>query len=1041
MDAPEEDYDIKLQKISGDLIAEFDKKLPSFLRKPKPNPSQNVETAATSVIRTRVKTREMHALMAGLLDPFQEVPQLLDPYLPKWLPQLGDAFLEYYSSSGYARRQRRELEGGGEGTKSLSKLLTPLPAAVCKILYTFCKIRGEKVVVRFLSNETRFLELLLGVLEEAERRDTGETAKGWGWEWEERYVVLLWLSQMMFVPFDLATISSTTFETGTVLGEEDDGEEGNGLAKIPGFVWPNGGRQPGIAVRILPVTIKYLSSAGKERDAAKALLVRIAMRRDMQELGVLDALVKWAVDALRPGTDGDGGQQRTPYHYIGVLSFLAGILTSSADTSDMDEYLSMVFRAVHGAASEADERQTSSAVSSALARKAVIKVIRAVAVLALRNPNPDDASIELVETTIGFLLENLADNDTPVRLAASKALSVITLKLDPEMASQVIDAVHELLHKNVLWKKNPNDPSAPRTRDLNAVNPLEWHGLMLTLSHLVYRRSPPAENLSNIIQALITGLAFERRNPSGGSIGANVRDAACFGIWALARRYTTKELLAVQTPASLVPKYNATDASVLQLLATELIVAATLDPSGNIRRGSSAALQELIGRHPDTVEKGIWVVQTVDYHAVALRSRALREVALNATKLSAQYGEAILSALLGWRGVGDVDAASRRAAGTSYGTITAELTTGASDPVEWLTASVQEVLERIKALQTRQVEELHGLMLSFGAVLDSLPRITSDKDQSTLNNLVGTSLAGLEHILESCNTKTYRRPELVAEAASCLVISAFPLLQVATLAARHEIRDRCTVTLLTGRELLDKPGENISRLGAALDPSPTCLVRLTGLLKSYLHTCLLRPEEEVIAPASEAGLVLLIFSSKIERERIIREWADVVRQRQSGRFGTAGGFFSALVLSYSVLTTLDLPDEDSALICDALLERWKSDKDTDTHVLILRSLTGSELLVRNLPTLIGLVAEGLDDYTTNARGDVGSLVRFRALKAAKALWEKFVTDTTAETTTTGQEGLQLVSSLFLRVLRLAAEKLDRVRAEAQTALAAALVPR
>ena len=107
---------------------------------------------------------------------------------------------------------------------------------------------------------------------------------------------------------------------------------------------------------------------------------------------------------------------------------------------------------------------------------------------------------------------------------------------------------------------------------------------------------------------------------------------------------------------------------------------------------------------------------------------------------------------------------------------------------------------------------------------------------------------------------------------------------------------------------------------------------------------------------------------------------------------------------------------------------------TDTRVCIIQSLTGSDLLRQNTDVFLPLVTEGLNDYFTNARGDVGSLVRFEAIRAAKSLWEKL-----------GEESddkvAPLVSGLFLCILRLAAEKLDRVRAEAQAALAVALRPR
>jgi hypothetical protein len=768
---------------------------------------------------------------------------------------------------------------------------------------------------------------------------------------------------------------------------------------------------PSITTRILPLAVKYLASPGKERDASKALLVRVSMRRDMQQMGVLDALVRWALAALRPRD----GVERTPYHYIGVLSFLAGVLAASADTSDMDRYLTMVFHAVHGIATEGDK--AGGVMSSALARKTMIKVIRAIAVLILRN-SQDMEGMEIVETTIGFLLESLADNDTPVRFAASKALSIITLKLDEDMASQVVEAVLESLNRNVLRVKAPGDGTAPK-KDLSMVDPLEWHGLMLTLSHLLYRRSPPAENLADIVQALLMGLSFERRSTSGSSTGGNVRDAACFGIWALARRYTTSELLAVPT-AALTTHINS-GASILQIIATALVAAACLDPSGNIRRGSSAALQELIGRHPDTVEKGIWVVQTVDYHAVALRSRALQDVALGVTKLAGQYGEAILDALLGWRGVGDVDAASRRAAGVSYGMITAELASADPNPVQRLTQSASLVLDRIKSLEHRQVEERHGLFFSFAAVLDALPGVAQRED-ATLGQFVQLSMDALLAILKDCDTKTYRKPELIAEAASRLIISSFPVLQAATSASPN---------LLPGHSLMSKTGNELAQLVASVGTRTEKLSTFVALVRSNLQKWLVWPDLDIIAAASEAAVALMIFCSSTERDETIRGWAEAARERQSSKTRTTSGHFSALAAVYPMASTLAL-EEDKTLICDAITERWRNDVWTDTRACILQSLTGSDLLKQNTEVFLELVAEGLDDYTTTAQGDVGSHVRFQAIRATKSLWETLGEDSAGK--------LQLVKGLFLRILRLAAEKLDRVRAEAQAALAVVLKP-
>ncbi|KAF4917575.1 Tubulin-specific chaperone D [Colletotrichum viniferum] len=1009
MDAHEDDSDIKLQRISTDLIADFSRSLPLFLRK-----------SDGHTLRSRVLTSETARLASSLLDPFQELPQLLDPHLPTWLPLLATTYLAHLNIRN--RNRPKQLS-------TRSQLLEPLNVAIAKLLYTFTKIRGEKVVVRFLNAETRYIEPLLSALESAERSRSPQASRPslsplspqsntQQWSWEERYLVLLWLSHLLLAPFDLSTISSAA------------ADEQITLPSIPNFTWPSD--LPGITVRILPVTVKYLASPGKERDGARALLVRIAMRRDMQSQGVLTALVNWALASLNPSPD---IPPQPPYFYIGVLSFLAGVLRSSINTSDMDAHLSSIFRAAHAvASSEVEETPVSAAIRSvAVARKMLIKVIRSVTVLLLRKSPPDPDSTELIETSIGYFLECLADNDTPVRLAASKALSIVTLRLDPEMASQVVDAVLDSLNRNVLWTKEPGNPNGLKTRDLAAVDPLEWHGLMLTLSHLLYRRSPPASQLPDIVHGLLLGLSFEKRSTSGGSVGTNVRDAACFGIWALARRYTTAELLEVPTAAVVAARPHSRDASILQVLATELVVTASLDSAGNIRRGASAALQELIGRHPDTVEKGIWVVQTVDYHAVALRSRAIHEVALNATRLSPQYGTALLDGLLGWRGIGDADAASRRVAGASFGTLTLELSQKDSpDAAAQFTASIDRILARLRALQTRQVDERHGLLLCLASVLDKFPDLLAAKPDGIVTDLTQRIVQNLETILGGFQKTTYRRPELVAEASSRLITSSLPILQAATLSSNAQLPLQPGYTVVSTANT-----QSLLNVMASIDALPSIPSSITSLVSTFgpvIAAGLSRPEKEAVSASSEAALIHLLFSPPDFRRTIIQEWATTVRHRPTSRTANDMGVLSALTMAYPITSTFGSQDAD--VVCDTVLARWTSDNDVDTRVAILQSLSQSVLLRDRAPVFLDLLAEGLNDYTTNARGDVGSHVRLEALRSTKSLWKlAFAPETTEVEWLPGA-----VSKLFLRILRLAAEKLDRVRTEAHAVLALTLDP-
>lgn len=57
-DAPEDDKDIKLQKISGDYIADFDRSLEPFLRKP------------DGQLRSRVRINETTRLASSVRFPF-----------------------------------------------------------------------------------------------------------------------------------------------------------------------------------------------------------------------------------------------------------------------------------------------------------------------------------------------------------------------------------------------------------------------------------------------------------------------------------------------------------------------------------------------------------------------------------------------------------------------------------------------------------------------------------------------------------------------------------------------------------------------------------------------------------------------------------------------------------------------------------------------------------------------------------------------------------------------------------------------------------
>ncbi|KFY18885.1 hypothetical protein V493_08275 [Pseudogymnoascus sp. VKM F-4281 (FW-2241)] len=994
MDAAEDDRDIKLQKLSSGFIGDFELSLHPFLYR--------TTADGTPKVRHNVRAREADRLV-GLLEPFQELPQLLDPHLGRFVPVLADALLAYLRApprkSGAAR-----------------PLLVTLSQAICRLLYTFCKIRGEKVVVRFFGSETKNLELMLKAVEDAEGlEDAGEREEGEKeWTWEERYICLLWLSHLLLAPFDLSTISSAG--TGNVKRPE-----------IANLVWPE--KLPSVAERVIPLAIKYLGAAGKERDAAKALLVRISMRRDMQALGLLDALVQWAMACLKSSTT---LASNSSYYYIGVLSYLAGILISSLSTADMDPYLLKVFRTVQNISDE-ENVAFKTVHASAIARKTVIKVLRTIAVLALRreysSKGNEVITNEIVESTVGYLLDALADNDTPVRLAASKALSVITLKLAPDMASQVVAAVLDSLTADVLWTTLPD---GTKTQDLSAVNPQEWHGLILTLSHLLYRKSPPPDSLALILHALLTGLTFERRSTSGSSIGTNVRDAACFGIWALARRYTTFELQGVATTEIGAATAHGGEKSIIQILATELVVAASYDSAGNIRRGASAAMQELIGRHPDIVMQGIAVVQVVDYHAVALRSRAILEVAPAVARLGDCYAEALMRALFGWRGVGSGDAKSRRTVAGGVGALVNLFGGGDEKPWRRVLGLVRQIDGQLGNLKARAIDERHGLVLAMAAAVTELPTLLGAdvvKEWVDLSDAVRAILQVVLDVLKSAIAATSRRPELGLESTCRLIVATCPVIRMTRVLEAMGGGTNATLDTVAWENILRNEAATACVPDDSNDSAEVSeIVEVSG---SLIDVSLRLTDPEAIEAAVAAATSLTLILPTAISESLIRSWMVAVADH-SNRTRHPGYLFALA----GVFTHTQSQDA----ICALIQSQWQTARNIVDRVSILQCLNRARILDSHTARFVPLISAGLDDYTTDARGDIGSLARIEALKATSRAFATIPCDAQNGAVVRNADDdwfadEDMFGSLYSRTLRLAAEKLDKVRGEAQTALA------
>jgi hypothetical protein len=146
-------------------------------------------------------------------------------------------------------------------------------------------------------SEAKDLEPVVALLvrshDAALHASTPAEAEELGTAWETCATLILWLSILVLIPFDLVTVDSQV-STG--------GDDGAAAAKVGGA----GTEAPPVVMRILDLCQRrYLADPGIVRDRAAFLLARLLTRPDMPV--ALATFLDWATKALARATSSGGG--------------------------------------------------------------------------------------------------------------------------------------------------------------------------------------------------------------------------------------------------------------------------------------------------------------------------------------------------------------------------------------------------------------------------------------------------------------------------------------------------------------------------------------------------------------------------------------------------------------------------------------------------------------------------------------------------------------------------------------------------------------
>jgi hypothetical protein len=229
--------------------------------------------SVVSELRTKESAEQRFTV---ILDSYQEQPHLLDPHLGTMVMRL----------LCMARQTPP----------------SPLSQQAFRYLYLISKVRGPKVILRWFSHEVADLDPVLSLLE---KQDSASYQI-----WEARYILLLWLSIIVIVPFDLSLM--------------DAGQQSPHQTTLE---------------RILKLGQHYVLQTDKSRDAAAILLCKVLTRPDVQGLRVVRFL-EWCTDQLATA---DTSSMQGMAGACGILATLAHLFK----LSKREEVLELAHSVLH----------------------------------------------------------------------------------------------------------------------------------------------------------------------------------------------------------------------------------------------------------------------------------------------------------------------------------------------------------------------------------------------------------------------------------------------------------------------------------------------------------------------------------------------------------------------------------------------------------------------------------------------------------------------------------------------------------------------
>ncbi|KAF8635864.1 hypothetical protein AX15_000054 [Amanita polypyramis BW_CC] len=848
-----------------------------------------------------------------ILYQYHEQSYLLDPYLENLVTPVVDR-LKYYA--------KLFVESDLPATH-----LTKRMNRVANLLYYYINFRGYKSIVRFFPHEIADLTIALDCMFKVPNEHS---------DWPLRYVMLIWLYLICMIPFDLSQFDESD-QAGGVANQLEN------LAKF------------------------YLEKAGLEGDGAALLLSRLYMRKDTRSR--LPSHLHWTLDSLKNGDD--------VVLSIGALQVICQVTKDGPVEVIRDflaEYLSIV--------STIDDSANS--LNNTHIRKMKYKLSARVAIRLLppRRTNITrgkllvqtsefETSLEeleqnvptVVEDVLQQLFEGLQDRDTIVRWSAAKGVARIAERLPAAFAEQVLETVMGLfaIHST----------TTTSMYDLPSIAESTWHGACLACAEVARRGLVSTSNLSELIDWLSKALYFDLRKGAH-SIGSNVRDAAAYVLWSLAR---------TQTSSALAPYAES--------LAHHLVTVSLFDREVHVRRAASAAFQEFVGRTVPTMfslynytnnlgqalfPAGIDVLRKTDFYAVSVRRNAFLEAALQVSEHK-EYRTFMTYHLLNvtlrhW------DATMRELSSQSLHHIIL---------TDFANLSDIAISKSVKLLDSVDIYDMHGGLLALTEIAKAYDSRSADSGRSdSQKDQIFDSLSRLADDVVFSN-----RYDIVTAAACRMIAST-----------------------LTSKQLSPINDSRIPRWKKIVE---------FGLKHRNPSV------QEAAAEAMRRVSLLQDCTQDVKRYTLIQELMSSypnVQQSLGLLLGMLRYDVNPLGIEHVVETLLD---------CVTPAKRFDVEARRTCYQAMTKIVTTvaphlkDRISARHCQALFRAMLGGLNDYTNDERGDVGSWIRITCIKGLSSTLEILFAIADIAQDLTDYLPPDLFKSAIAGILKQGLERLDNVR--------------